>query len=102
MSPKRRKTLGLCLSIAVALSSGCASKPAAAPPPRPSVAPTSQPSGSLALDPSVVKPMYHELLAIDLPSVARVAAAQNLDIQQAKHRVEAQRGRYDVSVQALF
>jgi outer membrane protein TolC len=81
---------------------GCASKPAPAPPPRPSVTPTSQPAGSLSLDPSTVKPMYRELLAIDLPTVARVAVAQNLDIQQARHRVAAQRGRYDASVQALF
>lgn len=81
---------------------GCASKPAPPPPARPSVAPTSQPTNSLALDPSVVKPMYRELLAIDLSTVARVATAQNLDIQQARNRVAAQRGRYDVSVQALF
>ena len=81
---------------------GCASKPTPVPPERPSIAPTSQPAGSLSLDPAAMKPMYRELLAIDLPTVTRVAAAQNLDIQQAKLRVEAQRGRYDTSVQALF
>jgi outer membrane protein TolC len=57
---------------------------------------------SLPLDSSVVKPMYRELLPIDLQTVARVAAAQNLDIQQARHRVEAQRGRYEANVGALF
>jgi outer membrane protein TolC len=56
----------------------------------------------LSLDPTAVKPMYRELVAIDLPTVAQVAVAQNLDIQQAKYRVQAQRGRYDASVQALF
>ncbi len=86
--------------VALLTAAGCASKPA--PPKRPSVAATSQPVGSLGLDPSTVKPMYRELLAIDLMTVARVAAAQNLDIQQAKLRVQAQRGRYDASVQALF
>src|SRR5688500_19041567 len=74
---------------------GCASKPTPVPPERPSLAPTSQPARSLSLDPAAMKPMYRELLAIDLPTVTRVAAAQNPDIQQAKLRVEAQRGRYD-------
>jgi outer membrane protein TolC len=46
--------------------------------------------------------MYRELLAVDLPTVLKVAAAQNLDIQQARHNVEAQRGRYEASVGALF
>jgi outer membrane protein TolC len=46
--------------------------------------------------------MYRELLAVDLPTVIKVAAAQNLDIQQARHNVEAQRGRYEASVGALF
>src|SRR5688500_16468755 len=84
------------------LASGCASRPAAPPPARPSVAPTSQPSASLKLDPSSVKPMYRELLPVDLPTVIKVAAAQNLDIEQARHNVEAQRGRYEASVGALF
>jgi outer membrane protein TolC len=46
--------------------------------------------------------MYRELLAVDLPTVLKVATAQNLDIQQARHNVEAQRGRYEASVGALF
>jgi outer membrane protein TolC len=83
------------------VAAGCASDARKAPPP-PSVAPATQPSAALEINPSDVRPMYHELLAIDLPTVARVAAARNLDIEQARHRVEAQRGRYEASVQALF
>ena len=46
--------------------------------------------------------MYRELLSVDLPTVIKVAAAQNLDIQQARYNVDAQRGRYETSVGALF
>ena len=46
--------------------------------------------------------MYRHLLAIDLPAVARLAAARNLDIQQARQRVEASRGRYESNVEAVF
>ncbi len=53
---------------------------------------------TLSLDPSVVEPMYTEMLAIDLPNVVRVAVAQNIDIRQAKLEVEAARGRYDASI----
>ncbi len=86
----------------LALAMGCAAPQETPPPVRPSVAPTTQPSARLELDPADVKPMYRELLPIDLATVARVATAKNLDIQQAKNRVEAQRGRYESSVGALF
>lgn len=46
--------------------------------------------------------MYREMLPVDLPTVSAIAVAQNLDIQQAKERVEAQRGRYESSVGRLF
>ena len=46
--------------------------------------------------------MYREMLAIDLPTVLRVANARNLDIQQARQRVEANRGRYESNVEAIF
>lgn len=45
------------------------------------------------LDASVVRPMYNELLAVDLQTVAKVAIARNLDVQQARQQVEAQRAR---------
>ena len=46
--------------------------------------------------------MYRELVAIDLPTVARVSAARNLDIRQARQRVEASRGRYETSIENVF
>src|SRR5438874_8679794 len=84
------------------LVSGCAQpqhRPQAAPP---SLAPATQPSASLQIDASQVQPMYRQLLAVDLPTVIRVASAQNLEIEQARQRVEAQRGRYESSVEAIF
>ncbi len=56
------------------------------------------PGDMLALDPSVVEPMHVEMLAIDLPGVVRVAAAENIDIRQARLEIEAARGRYDASI----
>jgi outer membrane protein TolC len=85
----------------VVTTAGCAA-PAIQRVERPMVNPTTQPSASLALDSSQVRPMYREMLAIDLPTVARVASAQNIDIEQAKQRVQAAQGRYDSSVQALL
>jgi outer membrane protein TolC len=46
--------------------------------------------------------MYRHLLPVDLPTVARVAMARNLDIQEAQQRVEASRGEYESSVGAIF
>jgi outer membrane protein TolC len=37
--------------------------------------------------------MYRELLAVDLESVVKVAVARNLDVQQARQRVAAQRAQ---------
>jgi outer membrane protein TolC len=67
----------------------------------PSIAPLTQPSASLRVSDTPMAPMYHELLAVDLPTVARIAAAWNLDIEQAKQRVLAQHGRYEASVGAI-
>jgi outer membrane protein, multidrug efflux system len=68
----------------------------------PSVAPATQPTASLKVDASEIPPMYRRLLAVDLPTVARVAMARNLDIQEAQQRVKASRGEYDSSVGAIF
>ncbi len=92
----RRAALALLLAI-----SGCATEQYARPEP-PSVAPTTQPSASLSIGGADVRPMYRELLAVDLPTVLRVASARNLDIEQARQRVEASRGRYESSVEAVF
>jgi outer membrane protein TolC len=66
------------------------------------VAPSTQPTATLEVDVSQIQPMYRALLAIDLPTVAHVAAARNLDIQAARQRVEASQGRYETSVEAIF
>ena len=80
---------------------GCAEQP----PPQtllPHVAPATQPTASLQLDAAAIHPMYRELLAVDLPTIAQVAMARSVDIQQARQRVEASRGRYESSVEAVF
>jgi hypothetical protein len=85
-----------------AVSSGGCRHDAPATPPRPDVSSTSQPAAALPLDRAKVKPMYRELVFVDLDIVANVAAAQNLEIEQARNRIAAQQGRYDTSIQALF
>jgi outer membrane protein TolC len=69
----------------------------------PSVAPNAQPAtAALNVDPSQIPTMYRQMLAVDLPTVARVAMSRNLDIQQAQQRVEASRGAYEASIGAIF
>jgi outer membrane protein TolC len=85
----------------VVLAVGCAAPPSSGPP-RPSVGPTTQPTVSVPLSGARIAPMYRDLLAIDLPTVLRVANARNLDIQQARQRLEANRGRYEANVEAIF
>jgi outer membrane protein TolC len=46
--------------------------------------------------------MYRELLAVDLPTVARVAVARGIDTREARERVHAAEGRYESSVEAIF
>jgi len=73
-------------------------------PPWPSIAPTeiSADHEPLRLDASQIKPMYTELLPIDLPTVVRVAAAQNFDIHLAQSSVEASLGEYESTVGSAF
>jgi outer membrane protein TolC len=87
--------------IGFAVAAGCAASPTrqAAPP---SVAPATQPAASLELGAAQIQPMYRRILAVDLPTVTRVAMAQSLDVQEARQRVEASRGRYESSVEAVF
>jgi len=68
----------------------------------PSVAPAIQPTASLKVDASQISPMYRRLLAIDLPTVARIAMARNLDIQEAQQRIKASRGQYESALGAIF
>ena len=90
-----------CLIAALVLVGGCAA-PAENPASLPRLEPATQLAVSLDLNPSQIRPMYQELLAIDLPTVERVAAAGNLDIRRARQRVEANRGRYESNVEAIF
>jgi outer membrane protein TolC len=83
------------------VAAGCAAPPSG-PKTYPSVGPATQPAVSLQLSGPPIAPMYRELLAIDLPTVVRVANARNLDIQQARQRVEANHGRYESNVEAVF
>jgi len=88
---------------ALIFMAGCAAPrfaPVAAPP---NVAPDAQPSvDALRLDASSLRPMYREVLAVDLESVVRVARAENLEIRAARQRVEAARGRYESTVGSAF
>jgi outer membrane protein TolC len=70
----------------------------------PNVAPTSQPTSvaPLRLETSEIKPLYREILAIDLPAAIRAAMADNLDIQRARQEVEASRGRLESSIGGAF
>lgn len=97
----RRSIPHLLSAVALLTLSGCSpQKPVAAT--RPALAPAMQPSAALVIDPSRTQPMYRQLVAIDLPTVMRVAAAQNLDIQKAQQRVAAARGQYETSVESVF
>jgi outer membrane protein TolC len=89
------------MCILLLLVSGCThqSPPQAKPL---SVTPTTQPTAALDVDASQIQPMYRQLLAVDLPTVLHVAMAQNIEIQQARQRVEASRGQYEASVEAVF
>ncbi|HZL35851.1 MAG TPA: TolC family protein [Tepidisphaeraceae bacterium] len=79
---------------------GCAA-PAGPPTVRPNLAPTTQPTASLQIA-EPVRPMYQRLLAIDLATAVRVAAARNLDIRLARERVNASQGRLESSVGSIF
>jgi outer membrane protein TolC len=96
---------GACLGLPVLfslLSVGCADREAIRPPAQPAVAPSISPQASLPLDSAHIPPMYRHLLAVDLATVLRVAEASNLDIQEAKQRVEASRGVYQSGIGAAF
>ena len=69
----------------------------------PSVATARQPSASLKIDTSQIRPMYdRRMLAVDLLTTVRVATARNLDIQAAQERVAASRGAYEASIGMIF
>jgi outer membrane protein TolC len=98
---KRRPPRRLLACVALLLASGCASAPATRPQ-MPDVSPATQPSASLPLGDVQLRPMYRELLAVDLPTVARVATARGTDVREARQRVRAAEGRYESAVEVLF
>src|SRR4051812_11927721 len=71
-------------------------------PGRPLVTPATQPAAVLSIGDARIEPMYREVLAVDLPTVARVATARGLDVQAARERVAASEGRYESRVEAVF
>jgi len=85
---------------------GCAShKPIIPPPERPDVAPASTgvaDEQALKLDKSQIKPMYTELLAVDMPTVVQTAIADNLAVRRARQVVLASRGKYESTVGGVF
>ena len=92
-----------CCLILLSLTS-CSSRPEKIAVERPNVAPVDAVSvgEALELDTEDIKPMYTEMMAIDLPSVVRVAAAQNFDIRAAQQAVIASRGSLESAVGAAF
>jgi len=73
-------------------------------PPRPDFAPPAEriDAPPLRLDAATVPPMYTKLLPIDLPTVTRVASAQNIDIRLARYEVEQSQGRFEGVAGAVF
>ena len=71
--------------------------------PPPSVAPATQPTASLKVDASQIKPMYdRRMLAVDLPTVIRIAMSRNIDIQEAQQRIAASQGEFEANVGMIF
>lgn len=93
---------GAVLTLAL-LVAACATDPVEPKGPQPTVAPSGQPAAdALHLDGSQIHPMYREMLAIDLPNVVQVASLKNVDILQARQRVEASRGQLEAAVNSIF
>ncbi len=83
-----------------ALASGNCATPGGMRTTFPDVSPklTSISADSLPLDSSHVEPMYTELHPIDLAAVARIAAADNIDVKLARYRVQQAEGRLESAV----
>jgi outer membrane protein TolC len=74
----------------------CADAPPQPDGPPPDVTPARQGSvSSLRLTNAEIRPMYRQVLAIDLESVVQVAGLNNIDIQEARQRVEASQGQLE-------
>lgn len=108
LRPPRRyrpRLAGAVLCLLLVWSTGCLSQPKASSPQRPDIRPDidSISADSLPLDASKIPPMYHtRLLPVDLYSVVRVAAADNIDIRLAKYSVDRSQGAYESTVGGAF
>ena len=103
----RRARIGSLVAVGAStllLLSACAGPRRTARPQRPNVAPPTEPACSepLKLDASLIRPMHREMLSVDLSTLIRVAAADSLDIKQARAAVKASRGRLQARVGAAF
>lgn len=100
-----RRRRAAAVALALGAVAGCkTTKPITEAPMHPNVSPPEAvlPGERLSLDSSAVSPMYQQILAIDLAGVVRVAAAQNIDIRQARLAVAAQQGRVDSAIGRWF
>jgi outer membrane protein TolC len=83
--------------------SACANDPPVPELDRPNVAPVRQKSsGTLRLENAQVRPMYRQVLAIDLENVAHIASIDNIDILKARQQVEASRGQLESAGAAVL
>ncbi|MCK6484823.1 MAG: TolC family protein [Phycisphaerae bacterium] len=91
-------------ALVVALVSGGCASPHTPTAPPPDVRPATQPAmaSALPLDRSAIRPIDREIVAVDLPAVVQVARARNVDIEQARERVTASRGRLESTIGAIF
>lgn len=92
-------------AIALLLLGGCASpQQSRTALEEPAVAPAHRPVSEhpIELDASRIAPMYREILAIDLPAVVRIAAAENFDVLQAREQVLASQSLLESARGSLF
>ncbi len=92
------------VAVVALLAAGCSFAPPDLAPREPLdlSPPATEPTAMVPLDAAATKPMYRELLAVDLRTVVDVATARNLDVQQAQQRVEAQRAQLQSVTGWLF
>jgi len=102
MSSSKWLMCGVALGVS-GLAAGCAAAPSAPKQAAPDVMPRTQPlAHALKLDSSQVRPMYTEMLAIDLQNVVQVASDKNIDILKARQQVEASRGQLESAAASIF
>ncbi len=102
MTSSRLLMRGIALGVSC-LAAGCATAPSSPKQPAPDVMPRAQPpADALKLDSSQVRPMYTEMLAIDLQNVVQVASDKNVDILKARQQVEASRGQLETAAASIF